>query len=79
LEKLLYNKEKKMTTSIPAWSRVVVGTEPGVVAFALCLDGVVQQVMRTNVQTAALLLENPQFIVCKDDAEPGQTAEEAAL
>ena len=68
-----------MTIAIPAWSRIEVGAEPGTVAFALCLDGVVQQIMKTNVQTAALLLENPQFILCKDDAEPGQTTEEAAL
>ena len=68
-----------MTTSIPAWSRVVVGAEPGVVSFALCLDGVVQQVMKVNVQTASLLLENPQIVRCKDEAEAGQTAEEVAL
>jgi len=57
-----------MTTAIPAWTKVT-----------LILDGVVQQVMKVNVQTASLLLENPQIVRCKDEAEAGQTAEEVAL
>jgi hypothetical protein len=68
-----------MTTAIPAWTKVTAGEEPGIISFALILDGVVQQVMKVNVQTASLLLENPQIVRCKDEAEAGQTAEEVAL
>lgn len=68
-----------MTTAIPTWSRLAAGAEQGTISFALVLDGVVQQIMKTNIQTASLLLENPQIIRCKDDAETGQTIEEAAL
>jgi hypothetical protein len=68
-----------MTTAIPAWTKISAGDEPGTVAFALVLDGIVQQVMKTNVATASLLLEGPQIIRCKDNAEAGQTAEQAAF
>jgi hypothetical protein len=68
-----------MTTAIPSWEKIGPGQETGKVSFALVLDGVVQQVMTTNVQTASLLLENPQIIRCKDDAEAGMTVEEAAF
>lgn len=68
-----------MTIAVPAWDRIPAGADPGKVAFALVLDGVVQQVMTTNVQTASLLLENPQIVRCKDDAEPGMTVEQAAF
>ena len=68
-----------MTTAIPAWTKISAGEEPGIISFALILDGIVQQVMRVNVATASLLLENPIIARCKDDAEVGQTAEEVSL
>jgi hypothetical protein len=68
-----------MTTAIPAWTKISAGEEQGTVSFALILDGVVQQIMKTNVATASLLLEGPQIVRCKDDAIAGQTAEEVAL
>jgi hypothetical protein len=67
-----------MTNNIPAWERIGSGEGPAQIAFALVLDGIVQQVMSTNTATASLLLEGPQIIRCKDDAEVGMTAEEAA-
>ena len=62
--------------AIPAWDKIPAGAGTGPVHFALCLDGVVQQVMATNVQTASLLLANPTIIRCKEDAEVGMTVEQ---
>jgi hypothetical protein len=63
--------------SIPSKHRFIILDSPK--PFALILDGVVQQIMKTNVATASLLLEGPQIVRCKDDAIAGQTAEEVAL
>lgn len=68
-----------MATAIPSWTKISAGEEQGTISFALILDGVVQQIMKTNVQTASLLLEGPEIIQCKDDAEVGQTVAEASL
>lgn len=68
-----------MTENIPTWERIGSGEGPAQIPFALVLDGIVQQVMSTNLATASLLMENPEIIRCKDSAEIGMTAEEAAL
>ena len=79
MEKLQYREEYIMTENIPTWERIGSGEGPAQIAFALVLDGIVQQIMSTNVATASLLLEGPQIIRCKDDAEVGMTVEQAAL
>jgi hypothetical protein len=68
-----------MTNNIPAWERIAPGEPAPTVAFALILDGIVQQVMSTNTSTASLLLENPQIVRCNYDTVVGMTAEEATF
>lgn len=62
--------------AIPTWDTIPAGSGTGPVYFALCIDGVVQQVMTTNIQTASLLLANPTIVRCKETAEVGMTVED---
>ena len=67
-----------MTIDIPVWDKVSAGEPAPTIPFALILDGVVQQVMNTNV-TASLLLENPQIIRTNDYTVVGDTADSAVF
>jgi hypothetical protein len=68
-----------MTIDIPAWDKVSAGEPAPTIPFALILDGVVQQIMNTNVTTASLLLENPQIIRTNDYTVVGDTADSAVF
>jgi hypothetical protein len=69
-----------MTThEIPEW--VPVTTEhpvnPYDINFALCLNGVVQQIMTVPLSTASLIMANPTYVQVPMGAQPGMTIEEA--
>lgn len=67
-----------MAIELPTWNAITAGQEIGSdVAFALCLDGVVQQVVFVNIPTASLLVENPTIVMCSPTAAAGMTLEEA--
>lgn len=62
-------------TTIPTWQRVTAGASDEQVHFAVCLDGVVQQVMTVTPAQAALWVESPTVILCNPDAKAGDTVE----
>jgi hypothetical protein len=64
---------------IPAWIPITDENDPSLneVQIALCLDGVVQQVLGVPLQTLSLLLENPTVIQCGKLAKPGMTIQQA--
>ena len=64
-----------MTTEIPTWQRLGVGASQEKVYFAVCLDGVVQQVMTLSPQQAGLWVEQPTVVLCNAEAQPGDTVE----
>ena len=62
-------------TSIPAWTRVTAENSTEKIHFAVCLDGIVQQVMNIAPAQAGLWIENPTVVLCNPDAQPGDTIE----
>lgn len=61
--------------TIPTWTRVTTDNSLEKVHFAICLDGVVQQIMTIAPSQAALWVENPTVVLCNTDAQPGDTIE----
>ena len=64
-----------MTAQIPAWNRITPESSQEKVHFAVCLDGVVQQIMTLSPSQAALWVEQPTVVLCNADAQPGDTVE----
>lgn len=62
-------------TTIPTWQRLEAGSSQEKVYFAVCLDGVVQQIMTLSPSQAALWVEQPTVILCNAEAQPGDTVE----
>ena len=62
-------------TTIPTWQRLEVGGSQERVYFAVCLDGVVQQIMTVSPHQAGLWVEQPTVILCSPEAQPGDTVE----
>lgn len=62
-------------TVIPTWQKVGAGTSEEKVHFAICLDGVVQQIMTVSPSQASLWVEQPTVVLCNTDAKPGDTVE----
>lgn len=66
-----------MTIDIPTWPRVQPGQDERKVHFAVCLDGVVQQIMTISPTQAGLWIEQPLVVLCNTDAKIGDTIESA--
>jgi hypothetical protein len=66
-----------MTIEIPQWTFVTREEEATRVKFALCVDGVVQQIMDVGLAQAALWVLNPVVVRCNDLAVPGDSQADA--
>jgi hypothetical protein len=68
-----------MTRVLPTWNTIPVGgnSDANTEYFALCLDGVVQNMLSFDLVNSALILENPVFVRCSKDVIPGMTQAEA--
>ena len=66
-----------MTIEIPTWQKVQSGDSEQKVHFAVCLDGVVQQIMTLSPTQAGLWIEQPTVVLCNTDAKAGDTIESA--
>jgi hypothetical protein len=66
-----------MTIQIPQWTFVTREEESIKVKFAICVDGIVQQVMDVGLAQAALWVLNPQVVRCNDLTAPGDLQTDA--
>jgi hypothetical protein len=66
-----------MTIEIPQWTFVTKDQETTLIKFAVCVDGVVQQIMDVNLAQAALWILNPEVVRCNDLAVPGDSKADA--
>jgi len=66
-----------MTIEIPQWTFVTKDQEATLIKFAVCVDGVVQQIMDVNLAQAALWILNPEVVRCNDLTVPGDSKADA--
>jgi hypothetical protein len=66
-----------MTIEIPQWTFVTKDQEATLIKFAICVDGVVQQIMDVNLAQAALWILNPEVVRCNDLVVPGDSKADA--
>lgn len=66
-----------MTIEIPQWTFVTKDQESTLVKFAICVDGVVQQIMDVNLAQAALWILNPQVVRCNELTVAGDSQADA--
>jgi hypothetical protein len=68
-----------MTIEIPQWTLVTAGQDATKIKFAICVDGVVQQIMDVSLAQAALWVLNPVVVRCNELAIPGDSQADAIV
>ena len=68
-----------MTIEIPQWTMVTAGQDATKIKFAICVDGVVQQIMEVSLAQAALWILNPVVVRCNELAAPGDSQADAIV